>query len=62
MVGSNEDTCPCGKCKRVFAARLVDAVLLDEDGNDASDEAYCRDCWPSMKRISWDTFTELPKL
>lgn len=52
------DMCPCGGCKKLFPHWKVDAVLLDEDGNQASAHAYCRGCWPRFKRIACDEFRE----
>lgn len=53
-----EDKSPCDGCNRVFPARLLDAVLLDEEGNEASDKAYCKSCWPRYKRVPSDRWRE----
>ncbi len=54
-----EDEMACDGCKRTFPARLLDAVLLDEDGNEASAEAYCERCFPRFKRVAGDTWKPL---
>lgn len=48
-----------GGCGKPTDAALLDAVMLDEDGNRASDEAYCRTCWPRFQRIPIDQWRPL---
>lgn len=47
---------PCDDCGRMFDIDDLDPVLLDEHGAEASDEIYCRACWPRHKRISYDQY------
>jgi hypothetical protein len=54
-----EDQSECDGCRRLMPARLLDAVLLDEDGNDASSEAYCEACWPKYQRVQMDIWDPL---
>lgn len=53
------DICKCGGCGGLFDAGLLDAVLLDADGNYASAEAYCKACWPKFKRVPGDKWRSL---
>lgn len=39
---------PCSNCRAPTPINLLDPLLLDDDGNDASDELYCRVCHPHM--------------
>lgn len=54
-----EDMARCGRCHREMPARLLDAVLLDPDGNDASDEGYCLMCFPFARKIVGDIWRPL---
>lgn len=44
----------CGGCKVVFRCQELDAVLLDEEGAEASDVGYCRVCFPKFQVVSYD--------
>lgn len=55
----NEDYSNCDGCKQRFPARLLDAVLLDQEGNEASAEAYCKTCFPKFKRFACDEWRPL---
>ncbi len=46
----------CDGCGQLTDANLLDAVLLDPDGNQASDQAYCRWCFPKFVRVAHDTW------
>ncbi len=41
----------CDECGELTPINLLDAVLLDPDGNAASDELYCEKCWPKHKVV-----------
>jgi hypothetical protein len=55
---ASDPTMACSDCGRVMSANLLDAVLLDPDGNDASAEAYCRQCWPRHRVVDGDRWRE----
>lgn len=48
------DEHPCDDCGRLYDIGLLDAVLLDVDGNDASEKIYCKQCWPKHKIVADD--------
>lgn len=44
----------CDGCGERHPSGRLDAVLLDEEGSAASDEAYCRRCFPSFAKVAGD--------
>jgi hypothetical protein len=44
----------CDDCKRPTHIDLLDAVLLDVDGNNASEKLYCEQCWPKHRIVPGD--------
>lgn len=54
-----DDKATCGSCHKSMDAALLDAVMRDEDGNDASPEAYCKTCWPRFRRVPKDQWRPL---
>jgi hypothetical protein len=53
------DLAQCGRCGNTMPARLLDAVLLNQEGNEASEEAYCEACFPSVRVIAADRWRPL---
>ncbi len=53
------DKSPCDGCGRLIDARLLDAVMLDPEGNRCSEEAYCRACHPEHVTIPGDVWRPL---
>ena len=48
----------CDDCGELTPINLLDAVLLDPDGNAASDELYCEKCWPKHKVVPNDRWCD----
>ena len=44
----------CSDCRKVADLHLLDAVLLDAEGREASEELYCEQCWPKHKVVADD--------
>ena len=53
------DMSPCDDCGKLTDHRLLDAVLLDKEGNTASGNAYCATCWPKHQRVADDKWRSL---
>ena len=49
----------CGRCKRWMHPHLLDTVLLDANGSDASEKAYCRRCHPHVRVVDADRWRPL---
>lgn len=48
----------CDGCKRKTPLHLLDAVLLDREGAEASEALYCKTCWHLHKRVEGDMWRE----
>jgi MinD superfamily P-loop ATPase len=53
------DRSPCDRCGKLFNHTELDAVFLCEDRSIASEEAYCKTCFPHMRVFAWDYWQSL---
>jgi hypothetical protein len=49
----------CERCKNLFDHRLVDAIMLDDEGNKCSTEVYCEPCFDAVKIVADDEWRPL---
>lgn len=48
----------CADCGNSTPEYLLDTVLLDEEGVEASQALYCQKCWPKHQRVPRDTWRQ----
>lgn len=54
-----DDKSKCDKCGELYPHTKLDAVFLNASMTEASDEAYCQTCFPSVRRFKWDQWSSL---